>query len=93
MLTLFSKPTNAESIYCTIGITIIEVFVAELLLDPMLEEEENNIYYEAKAISIFQLNNADIEHLYYSVHILNALFFQLIVSYDGCGISFVNVSR
>ena len=88
MLKLFSKPTKAESIYCTIGMPIIDVIVAELLLEPMMEEEENDINYEAKALSIFQLNNADIECPYYSVHISNAILFQLIVSYVGCGISF-----
>jgi hypothetical protein len=88
MLNLFSKPTKAESIYFTIGIPIIDVIVAELPLEPMMEKEENNINYEANALSIFQLNNADIECLYYSVHISNALLFQLIVSYVGCGISF-----
>ena len=88
MLKLFSKPTKAESIYCTIGIPIIDVIVAELLLEPMMEEEGNDINYEAKALSIFQLNNADIESPYYSVHISNALLFQLILSYVGCGISF-----
>ena len=40
MLKLFSKPTNAESDYCTIGMPIIDVIVAELLLEPMMEEEE-----------------------------------------------------
>ena len=88
MLKLFSKPTKAESIYCTIGMPIIDVIVAGLLLEPMMEEEENDINYEAKALSIFQLNNADIERPYYSVHISNAILFQLIVSYVGCGISF-----
>jgi hypothetical protein len=87
MLKLFSKPTKAESIYCTIGMPIIDVIVAELLLEPMMEEEENDINYEAKALSIFQLNTADIESPYYSVHISNALLFQLILSYVGCGIS------
>jgi hypothetical protein len=53
-----------------------------------MEEEENNINYDTKALSIFQLNNADIESPYYSVYISNVLFFQLIVSYVGCGISF-----
>ena len=70
------------------AIPIIESIVAELPLEPMMEEEENDINYEAKALSIFQLNNADIEHPYYSVHISNAILFQLIVSYVGCGISF-----
>jgi hypothetical protein len=88
MLKLFSKPTKAESIYCRIGIPIIDVIVAELLLEPMMEEEENDINYEAKAISIFQLNNADIECPYYSIHISNAILFQLIVSYVGSGITF-----
>ena len=69
MLKLFSKPKKAESIDCTIAIPIIDVIVAELLLEPMMEEEENDINYEAKALSIFQLNNADIEYLYYSFHI------------------------
>jgi hypothetical protein len=86
-LKLLSKPTKAESIYCTIAIPIIDVIVAELLLEPMMEEEENDINYEAKALSILHLNNADIEHPYYSVHISNAILFQLIVSYVGCGIS------
>ena len=54
----------------------------------IIELEENEVNYEAKALSIFQLNNADIEHPYYSVHISNAILFQLIVSYVGCGISF-----
>ena len=88
MLKLFSKATKAESIYCTIAIPIIDVIVAELLLEPMMEEEDNDMNYEAKALSIFQLNNADIECPYYSVHISNAMLFQLIVSYVGCGISF-----
>jgi hypothetical protein len=86
-LKLFSKPTKAESIDCMIGTPNIDVIVAELLLEPMMEEEGNDINYEAKALSIFQLNNADIEHPYYSVHISNAILFQLIVSYFGCGIS------
>ena len=88
MLKLFSKLTKAESIYCTIAIPIIDIIVAELLLEPMMEEEENYINYEAKTISIFQLKNADIECPYYFVHISNALLFQLIVSYVDCGISF-----
>jgi hypothetical protein len=88
MLRLFSKPTKAESIFCTIGIPIIDVIVAVFLLEPMVEEEENNINNEANTLSIFQLNNADIECPYYFVHISNALLFQLIVSYVGCGISF-----
>ena len=67
---------------------IIDVIVAELLLEPMMEEEENDINYEAKALSIFQLNNADIERPYYSVQISNAILFQLIVEYLS-----VNVSR
>jgi hypothetical protein len=54
----------------------------------MMEEEENDINYEAKALSIFQLNSADIDQPYYSVHISNAILFQLVVSYVGCGISF-----
>ena len=65
MLKLFSKPTRAESINCTIAIPIIDVIVAELLLEHMMEKEENDINYEAKALSIFQLNNADIECPYY----------------------------
>ena len=88
MLKLFGKPTKAESDYCTMAIPIIDVIVAELLLEPMMEEKEKDINYEAKALSIFQLNNADIERPYYSVHISNAILFQLIVSYVGCGISF-----
>jgi hypothetical protein len=48
-LKLLSKPTKAEPIYCTIAIPIIDVIVAELLLEPMMEEEENDINYEAKA--------------------------------------------
>ena len=88
MLKLFSKPTRAESINCTIAIPIIDVIVAELLLEHMMEKEENDINYEAKALSIFQLNNADIERPYYSAHISNALHFQLIVSYVRCGIYF-----
>ena len=88
MLKLLSKPTKAESIDCTIGIPIIHVIVAELLLEPMMEEEENDINYEAKALSIVQLNNAEIDVPYYSVHISNAILFQLIVSYVDFGISF-----
>ena len=88
ILKLHSKPAKAESINCTIWIPIIDIIVAELLLEHMMEEDKNEIDYEAKALSIFQLNNADIEYLYYSVHIPNALLFQLIVSYVGCGISF-----
>ena len=88
ILNLFSKPTKVESIYCKIGIPIIDVIEAELLLEPMMEEEENDINYEAKALSTFQHNNADIEHPFYSAHISNTLLFQLIVSYVGCGISF-----
>jgi hypothetical protein len=61
MLKLLSKPIKAESIYCTIGKPTIDVIVAELLLEPMMEGEENDINYEAKALSILQLNNADIE--------------------------------
>ena len=63
MFKLVSKPTKAETIYCTIGIPNIDVIVAELLLEPMMEEEGNDINYEAKALSTFQLNNADIEHI------------------------------
>ena len=88
MLKLFSKRTKAGSIYCTMAIPNIDDIVAELLFEPMMEEEENDINYEAKALSIFQLNNADIECPYYSVHISNAMLFQLIVSYVGCGIPF-----
>jgi hypothetical protein len=61
---LFSKPTKAESIYCTIVISNIDVIVAELLLEQIMEEEENNINYEAKALSKIQHNNADIECSY-----------------------------
>ena len=53
MLKLFSKRTKAESDYCTIGMPIIDVIVAELLLEPMIEKEENDINYEVKALSIF----------------------------------------
>ena len=53
-----------------------------------MEEEENYINYEAKALSIFQLNNADIESPFYSVYSSNVIFIQLIVSYVGCGMSF-----
>ena len=38
MLKLLSKPTKAESIYCMIRIPIIDVIVAELLLETMKEE-------------------------------------------------------
>ena len=62
--------------------------MAELLLEAIIEEEANDINYESNASSFFQLNNADIECPYYSVHIPNALHFQLIVSDVGCGISF-----
>jgi hypothetical protein len=48
MLKLFSKPSKAESIDCMIGTPIIDVIVAELLLEPMMEEEENDINYEVK---------------------------------------------
>ena len=88
MLKLLSKLAKAESIHYTVGIPIIDIIVAELLLEPMMEEDKNEIDYEAKALSIFQLNKADIEYLYYSVHIPNDSLFQLIVSYVGCGISF-----
>ena len=47
-----------------------------------------NVNHEAKALSTFQHNNADIEHPFYSAHISNTLLFQLIVSYVGCGKSF-----
>jgi hypothetical protein len=40
MLKLLSKPAKAESIYCTFGIPTIDVIMAELLLEPMIEEEE-----------------------------------------------------
>ena len=50
MLKLFSKATKAESIYCTIAIPIIDVIVAELLLEPMMEEEDNDMNYEANLL-------------------------------------------
>ena len=77
-----------ESIFCTIGLPIIDVIVAKLLLEPMTEEEDNDINYEAKALSIFNLNDADADSPYYSIEITNPLLFRLIVSYVACGISF-----
>ena len=38
MFKLVSKPTKAETIYCTIGIPNIDVIVAELLLETMKKE-------------------------------------------------------
>jgi hypothetical protein len=82
------SPTKADSIVCTIGLPIIDVIVAQLLLEPLTEEEENDINFEVKALSIFHLNDTDSDCPYYSIEITNPLLFQLIVSYVGCGISF-----
>jgi hypothetical protein len=82
------SPTMADSINCTIGLPIIDVIVAQLLLEPLTEEEESDINFEVKALSIFHLNDTDSGCPYYSIEITSPLLFQLIVSYVGCGISF-----
>ena len=83
-----SPSLQAEPIYCTIGLPIIDVIIAQLLLEPMTEDEESDINFEAKALSIFHLNDTDTDCPYYSIQISNPLLFHLIVSYVGCGISF-----
>ena len=83
-----SPSLQAEPIYCTIGLPIIDVIIAQLLLEPMTEDDESDINFEAKVLSIFHLNNTDTDCPYYSIQISNPLRFLLIVSCVGCGILF-----
>ncbi len=56
------SPTKADSIICTIGLPVIDVIVAQLVLEPLTEEEESDINFEVKALSIFHLNDTDSDH-------------------------------
>jgi hypothetical protein len=83
-----ASPTRkAESIVCTIEHSITDDIVAQLLFEHLSEDEESDLNFEVKAMSMFHLNETDSDCPYYSIEIANSILFQLIVLYVGCGTS------